>query len=145
MSNYCVAQCTRIRVFFQRGDIFLGLQNNHNNNTSTSSLFELFCPSTRKTLNWKKYDLHPLQSMRSASSMAGFLKTLSSNGPFPSNSFFRPKTISKVAIKKLKSATIAFFSSPPFLLLALSFSPFLRCAISGLRNLPFDSNDCKFR
>ena len=34
---------------------------------------------------------------------------------------------SKVAIikTKLKSATIAFFSSPPFLLLALSFSPFL--------------------
>ena len=31
----------------------------------------------------------------------------------------------KVAIKKSKSATIAFFSSPPFLLLALSFSPFL--------------------
>ena len=26
---------------------------------------------------------------------------------------------------KIKSATIAFFSSPPFLLLALFFSPFL--------------------
>ena len=39
--------------------------------------------------------------------------------------FFRPKTISKVAIIKTKSATIAFFSSPPFLLPALSFSPFL--------------------
>ena len=31
----------------------------------------------------------------------------------------------KVAIIKTKSATIAFFSSPPFLLLPLSFSPFL--------------------
>ena len=42
-----------------------------------------------------------------------------------SNSFFRPKTISKVAIIKTKSAAIAFFSSPPFLLLALSLFPFL--------------------
>ena len=32
---------------------------------------------------------------------------------------------SKVAIIKTKSVTIAFFSSPPFPLLALSFSPFL--------------------
>ena len=32
---------------------------------------------------------------------------------------------SKVAIMKTKIATIAFFSSPPFFLLALSFSPFL--------------------
>ena len=30
-----------------------------------------------------------------------------------------------VAILKTKSATIALFSSPPFFLLALSFSPFL--------------------
>ena len=49
--------------------------------------------------------------------LAGFLITLSPNGPFVSNSFFRPKTISKVAIIKTKSATIAFF----FLFL-LSFS-----------------------
>ena len=47
-------------------------------------------------------------------------KTLPPNGPFVSNIFF-----SKVAIIKAKSATIAFFSSPPFFLLALSFSPFL--------------------
>ena len=53
------------------------------------------------------------------------LKKLSPNGPFASNSFFRPKTISKVAIIITKIVTIAFFSSPPFLLLALSFSPFL--------------------
>ena len=39
--------------------------------------------------------------------------------------FFRAKTISKVAIMKTKSATMAFFSSTPFFLLALSFSPFL--------------------
>ena len=50
--------------------------------------------------------------------------TLSSNGPFASNSFFRPKTIFKVAIIKTESATNAFFSSPPFLLLALSFFRF---------------------
>ena len=33
--------------------------------------------------------------------------------------------ISKVAIIKTERATIAFFSSPPFFLPALSFSPFL--------------------
>ena len=50
---------------------------------------------------------------------------LSPNGPFASNSFFRPKTLSKVAIIKTKSATMVFFfSCPPFLLLALSFFPF---------------------
>ena len=57
--------------------------------------------------------------------LAGFLITLSPNGPFVWNSFFRPKTILKVGIIKTKSATMACFSSPPFLLLALSFSPFL--------------------
>ena len=40
-----------------------------------------------------------------------------------SNSYFRAKTISKVAIIKTKSATIAFFSLPPFLFLTLSFFP----------------------
>ena len=39
--------------------------------------------------------------------------------------FFSAKTLSKVAIIKTKSTTIAFFSSAPFLLLVLSFSPFL--------------------
>ena len=67
--------------------------------------------------------------------LAGFLKTSSPNGPFASNSFFRPKTISKVAIIKTKSATIAFFSSPPFLLLALPLSPFL-----FLRNCDFEAS-----
>ena len=50
---------------------------------------------------------------------------LSPNGPFASNSFFRPKTISKVAIIKPRvQRLLFFFSSPPFLLLALSFIPF---------------------
>ena len=49
--------------------------------------------------------------------LVGFLITLSPIGPFASNSFF---LISKVAIIKTKSVTIAFC-----LLLALSFSPFL--------------------
>ena len=52
--------------------------------------------------------------------LARSLITLSPNGPFASNSCF-----SKVAIIKTKSATIAFFSSPSFLPLALSFSPLL--------------------
>ena len=39
--------------------------------------------------------------------------------------FFWPTTIFKVAIIKTKSATIDFFSSSPFFLLALSFSLFL--------------------
>ena len=85
--------------------------------------------------------------------LAGFLITLSRNGPFASNSFFRPKTVSKVAIIKTKRATIAFFSSPPFLLLALSFSPFLflrNYEFGASRTLEtclltlFHSNDCKF-
>ena len=55
--------------------------------------------------------------------LAGFLKTLPPNGPIVSNSFF----FSKIAIIEARSAIIAFFSSPPFFLLALSFffsSPF---------------------
>ena len=60
----------------------------------------------------------------------------------------------KVAIIKTKSAIIACFSSPSFLLLALSFSPFLflryydfgasRAYETCLLTL-FHSNDCKFR
>ena len=52
---------------------------------------------------------------------------LPSNRSLPSYSvFFRLKTtISKVAIIRNKIASIAFFSSSPFFLLALSFSPFL--------------------
>ena len=58
--------------------------------------------------------------------LAGFLKTLPPSGPFPSKSFFfSAKKLSRVAIVKTESATIGFFSSPPFFLLALSFSPFL--------------------
>ena len=39
--------------------------------------------------------------------------------------FFGQKLLFKVAIMKTKSASIAFFFSPPFLLLTLSFSAFL--------------------
>ena len=46
-------------------------------------------------------------------------------GPLHRTVFFRPKTLTKAAIIKTKSATIACFSSDPFLLLVLSFSPFL--------------------
>ena len=60
--------------------------------------------------------------------------------------FFRPKTISKVAIIKTKSATIAFFFFSSLILFLLSFSfvtvilePFL-----GLRNLPFDAFSLKW-
>lgn len=49
--------------------------------------------------------------------VAGFLKMLLPNGPLLSNSIFRPKTISIVVIVKTMSATIAFFSFPPFLFL----------------------------
>ena len=65
----------------------------------------------------------------------------------------------KVAVTKTKSITIAFFSSPPFIRLALSSSlsfSFVRyCfwSFSSIKNLPFDAfsgsfhcrNDCKFR
>ena len=56
-----------------------------------------------------------------------FFKALLPNRPFCVRqfNFFCPKTISIVAIIKTKSAAIAFFSSSPFFLLALSFSPFL--------------------
>ena len=75
------------------------------------------------------------------------------NRPFAFNSFFRPKPISKVAIVKTKSAIIACFSSPPFLLLSLSFSPFLflryydfgaSWAYETCLLTLFHSNDCKF-
>ena len=57
--------------------------------------------------------------------LAGVLKMLSPNGPFASNSVFGQNlSPNEVAIIKTRSATIAFFSSPSFLLLALSFSPF---------------------
>ena len=39
--------------------------------------------------------------------------------------FFGPKTIFKVAIIKTNSATITFLCCPSFLLLTLSFSPFI--------------------
>ena len=69
-----------------------------------------------------------------------------------SNSYFR--AISKVAIIKTKSATIAFFSLPPFLFLTLSFFPPFPSILwfwsfSALRNVclltPFHLHDCIFR
>ena len=62
-----------------------------------------------------------------------------------SNSYFRAKTLSKVAIIKTKSATIAFFSLPPFLFLTLSFFPsfsFVTVVLELLgltKRLPFDA------
>ena len=67
---------------------------------------------------------------------------------------FSAKSYLQVAIIKTKSATIAFFSCPPFLLLALSFSPFLflryydfgaSWAQETCLLTPFHSNDCNFR
>ena len=57
-----------------------------------------------------KYASEDFLSFLSPVCLAGFLKTLPPNGPFVSNSHW---------------ATIAFFSSTTFYLLALSFSPFL--------------------
>ena len=64
--------------------------------------------------------------------------------------FFGQNQFFKVAIIKTKSATIAFFSSPPFLLLALCFSPFLflrywdfGASRAKLRNMPFDAFSLK--
>ena len=67
---------------------------------------------------------------------------------------FRPtvffgQSISKVAIITTKSTTIAFFSFPPFLLLALYFSPFLFLrywdfgAYQAYQNLRFDAFSLK--
>ena len=47
--------------------------------------------------------------------LGGFLKTLPPNRPLQSNSFMRPKIFSKVANKKTKSTTIAFFLFSSFL------------------------------
>ena len=59
---------------------------------------------------------------------------------------------SKIAIIESKSATIAFFSSPPFFLLALSFFfsfPFPSLvwvrSLSGPRNPPFNAFSLKWR
>ena len=72
--------------------------------------------------------------------LAGFFKTLSPNGPFASNRFFRPKITSKVPTIKAKSATIVFFlfSSFPFPSLPSFWS------FSSLKNLPFDAFSLKW-
>ena len=94
-----------------------------------------------------KYASEDFLSFPSPVCLARFLKTLPPNGPFVSNSFFP-----KIAIIETKSATIAFFSSPPFFLLALSFFfsfPFLSLvwvrSLSGPRNPPFNAFLLKWR
>lgn len=61
--------------------------------------------------------------------------------------FFFGQKLSKVAIIKTKSTTVAFPSSPPFLLLALSFSPLFRYCDFGTsrvqQNLPLDAFSLK--
>ena len=84
---------------------------------------------------------------------AGFLKTLSPNGSFASNNFFGQK-LSKVAIINLRVQPFLFFSSFPFVLLALSFSPFLFARYCDSRGFwrkktclltLFHLHDCKYR
>ena len=73
------------------------------------------------------------------------LKTLSPNGHFASNTFFRPKTISKVPIIKTKNAAIAFFSSPHSFFFSFPFPSLLWfLSFSGLRNLAFDAFSLKW-
>ena len=63
--------------------------------------------------------------------------------------FFRPKTISKVAIIKTKGATIAFFSSsfpsPRSFFFCFPFPSLIWFwSFSGLRNMPFDAFSLKW-
>ena len=68
--------------------------------------------------------------------------------------FFSAKNYLQSSHYETKSATIDFFSSPPFLLLALSFSPLfffvtVILELLGLKKPPFltlfHPNDCKYR
>ena len=95
-----------------------------------------------------KYASEDFLSFLSPVCLTGFLKTLPPNGPFLSNSFFS----SKIAMIESKSATIDFFSSPLFFLLALSFFfsfPFPSLvwvrSLSGPRNPPFNAFSLKWR
>ena len=74
---------------------------------------------------------------------AEFLTTLSPNGPFVSNSFFRRKTIFKVAIIKLR-VQLLLFPSPRSLFFSFPFPslPWI-WSFSDLRNLPFDAFSLK--
>ena len=71
------------------------------------------------------------------------------NGPFASNSNFRPKIISKVAIIKTKSKTIAFFffssfPSPRSFFFSFPFPSLVWFwSFSGLRNMPFGAFSLK--
>ena len=53
--------------------------------------------------------------------------------------FFSAKKFDRVAIIKTKSATIRFFSSPPFFLLSFSFSKCDFEASRDQKNLPFET------
>ena len=68
--------------------------------------------------------------------------------PLRQTVFFRAKTIFKVAVIKTKGATIAFFSSPLFFLLALfsfSFSFFsVLLQLIGPKSLPFEAFSLKW-
>ena len=81
--------------------------------------------------------------------LAVFLKMLPPGGPFRSNSFFRPKTMSKVAFKKTKSAThfSLLLLSSSSLFLSLLLFPLLAWfwSLSGPKNLPFDAFPLKGR
>ena len=80
--------------------------------------------------------------------LAGYLKTLPPNGPFPSNSFFGHKP--KVAIIKTNCATIAFFflssfPSPRSFFFSFPFPLLLWFwSFSRLRILPFDAFSLKW-
>ena len=74
--------------------------------------------------------------------LAGFLKTLSPNGPVSSNCVSRPKIISKVAMMKTTSAAMLFallllsFSSLFLFLLSFSFVTVI-LELLGLKNPAF--------
>ena len=88
--------------------------------------------------------------LNSLISLAEFLKTLPPNIPLPSNSFFFGQNLTYLP----SSHRSFFFSSPPFFLLALSFSPFLFLRWCDFRDcrvqktwflFVFHSNGCKAR
>ena len=115
----------------------------------TERLLRSFFPSTILTLNNRVCIDHiscMYDNFLFLLDLAGALTTLSSNGAFASNSLIIwPKTVSKVAIIKTKSAAIAFFSSPrPFCFSFPSLLYMILELLTGLRNLPFDTFSLKW-
>ena len=124
---YLLSSCTLcrcIRVFgsmFRHQKIFTSIDQFHFNSYVRYIKIQTWLRSfVGKITNFSR--LHCLSIPRSDLTKQ---KQNGPNGPFASNSLLRPKPFSKVAIIKTKNVTIAFFSSPPFLHLALSLSPFL--------------------